>query len=99
MTFTHLHVRSGFSLLDSTNTIDKLVERADELQFKALALTDEEVLYGAVYFYEKCIKQGIKPIIGMVVNIIHTDENNVTIYLLVKDNGVFEHLYNILNLL
>jgi len=95
MTFTHLHVRSGFSLLDSTNTIDKLVERADELQFKALALTDEEVLYGAVYFYEKCLKHGIKPIIGMVVNLIHPDENNEPIILLAKDNGGFEQLMKI----
>src|SRR5690625_874526 len=95
MTFTHLHVRSGFSLLDSTNTIDKLVERADELQFKALALTDEEALYGAVYCYDKCLKHGIKPIICMVVKLIHPDENNEAIILLAKDNGGFEQLMKI----
>src|SRR5690625_2280381 len=105
MTFTHLHVRSGFSLLDSTNTIDKLVERADELQFKALALTDEEVLYGAVSFYKKCLKHGIKPIIGMVVNLIHPDQSNEPCIhpdqsnepciLLAKNNSGFQQLMKI----
>src|SRR5690625_215323 len=95
MTFTHLHVRSGFSLLDSTNTIDKLVERADELQFKALALTDEEVLYGAVSFYKKCLKHGIKPIIGMVVNLIHLDQSNEPCILLAKNNSGFQQLMKI----
>lgn len=95
MTFTHLQVRSGFSLLDSTNTIDKLVERADELQFKALALTDEEVLYGAIYFYKKCLKHGLKPIIGMVVNLIHEDQNREPCILLAKNNTGFQHLMKI----
>lgn len=30
----------------------------------ALAITDHGVMYGAVYLYKECIKQGIKPIIG-----------------------------------
>ena len=67
MSFTHLQVRSGYSFFNSTITIEKLVKRAKELEFKSIALTDEEVLYGVIPFYKHVTASGIKPIIGMVV--------------------------------
>ncbi len=62
--FVHLHVHSEFSLLDGAIKIPELVERADELGFKALALTDHGAMYGAIDFYQECVEKGIKPIIG-----------------------------------
>ncbi len=64
MDFAHLHVHTHFSLLDGLSKIDDLVLRAKELELKALAITDHGNMYGAVEFYEKCKKAGIKPIIG-----------------------------------
>jgi len=64
MKFVHLHVHSHYSLLDGLARIDQLVKRAVELGFEALALTDHGVLYGAIEFYQKAKKAGIKPIIG-----------------------------------
>lgn len=63
--FTHLHVHSHFSLLDGLPQIDALVEAAKERGFEALALTDHGVMYGAIEFYNKCLEEGLKPIIGM----------------------------------
>ncbi len=34
---------------------------------KALAITDHGVMYGVVDFYEECLKNGIKPLIGCEV--------------------------------
>lgn len=65
MQFTHLHVHSHYSLLDGLAKIDELVKRAAELEMNALALTDHGNLYGAIEFYQKARKAGIKPIIGM----------------------------------
>ena len=65
MKFVHLHTHSHFSLLDGLIKIDELVARAKELGMEALALTDHGNLYGAVEFYKKAIKEGIKPILGM----------------------------------
>ncbi|MBI1961410.1 MAG: DNA polymerase III subunit alpha [Parcubacteria group bacterium] len=65
MPFVHLHCHSHYSLLDGLPKIDALIARAKELNSPALALTDHGVLYGAIEFYEKARKQGIKPIIGM----------------------------------
>lgn len=92
--FTHLQVRSGYSFFNSTITIEKLVKRAKELEFKAIALTDEEVLYGVIPFYKQCSASGIKPIIGMVVNIPYGDEFIPTI-LLAKNNNGYKNLLKI----
>lgn len=64
MKFTHLHVHSHYSLLDGLAKIDDLVKRAGDLGFDSLALTDHGVMYGAIEFYQKARRAGIKPIIG-----------------------------------
>lgn len=63
--FVHLHVHSVYSLLDGAAPIKKLVSRAKELGMDALALTDHGAMYGVIDFYKECVKQGIKPIIGI----------------------------------
>ncbi|MFH1207917.1 MAG: DNA polymerase III subunit alpha [Patescibacteria group bacterium] len=63
--FVHLHVHSHYSLLDGLAKIDDLVAKAKELGMPALALTDHGVMYGAVEFFQKATKAGIKPIIGV----------------------------------
>lgn len=63
--FTHLHLHTEFSLLDGAIQIDKLVNFAKSQNFKALAMTDHGNIFGAVKFFQKCKKAGIKPILGM----------------------------------
>ncbi len=63
--FVHLHVHSHYSLLDGLSKIDELVKTAKKRGFSALALTDHGNMYGAIEFYEECLKNDIKPIIGM----------------------------------
>ena len=65
--FVHLHVHSHYSLLDGLAKIDDLVKMAKEYEMSALALTDHGNMYGAIEFYKKCKKAGIKPIIGSEV--------------------------------
>ncbi|KKR89284.1 MAG: polymerase III alpha subunit protein [Candidatus Wolfebacteria bacterium GW2011_GWA2_42_10] len=64
MKFVHLHTHSHYSLLDGLAKIDDLIGRAKELKMEALALTDHGNLYGAIEFYKKALKEGIKPILG-----------------------------------
>ncbi len=65
--FVHLHTHSHYSLLDALPKIDELVKGAKKLGFTTLALTDHANMYGAIEFYEECLKQEIKPIIGVEV--------------------------------
>ena len=62
--FVHLHLHTEFSLLDGACRLDRLMRRAEELDFGALAITDHGVMHGAIDFYQKAGKAGIKPIIG-----------------------------------
>lgn len=64
MDFVHLHVHSHFSLLTGLPKIKELVKTAKERGFKALALTDYGSMYGMIQFYEKCLEEGIKPLLG-----------------------------------
>src|SRR5215212_12030199 len=65
--FVHLHLHTEYSLLDAACRLDKLAEKAHELKFPAMAITDHGVLYGAIDFYQAARKKGIKPIIGCEV--------------------------------
>jgi len=63
--FTHLHVHTQYSLLDGAARIQELVKRAKALGQSSLAITDHGVMYGVIDFYRACLKEGVKPIIGM----------------------------------
>ncbi len=65
MSFVHLHVHSHFSLLDGLSKIDSIIALAKQYEMPAVALTDHGVMYGAIEFYQKCLKHDIKPIIGV----------------------------------
>ena len=65
--FTHLHVHTGFSLLDGSSKIKELVKKTKELGMDSIAITDHGVMYGCVEFYKAAKTEGIKPIIGCEV--------------------------------
>ncbi|PYO26165.1 MAG: hypothetical protein DMD85_00995 [Candidatus Rokuibacteriota bacterium] len=62
--FVHLHVHSEYSLLDGAAQLEKLVKKAKDLKFPAIALTDHGNLFGGIDFYLAAQKAGIKPILG-----------------------------------
>ncbi|MHC4592744.1 MAG: PHP domain-containing protein, partial [Planctomycetota bacterium] len=64
MDFAHLHVHSNYSLLQGAFSVQELIETASELGMPAVALTDTNGLYGALFFYDAAREAGIKPIIG-----------------------------------
>lgn len=94
MSFTHLQVRSGYSFMQSSVQIKPLVKRAKELQYEALALTDEGVLYSAIPFYQACVANGIKPIFGLALTFTY-DKTDVEAIVLAKSNIGYKQLINI----
>lgn len=62
--FAHLHVHSNFSFLDGGSPVEDLLDRAKELGYASLAITDHNGVYGAVRFYKYARQIGIKPIVG-----------------------------------
>jgi DNA polymerase-3 subunit alpha len=65
--FVHLHLHTEYSLLDGACRLDRLVDKAHELKFSSLAITDHGAMHGAIDFYQAARAKGIKPIIGCEV--------------------------------
>ncbi|MBC7798714.1 MAG: DNA polymerase III subunit alpha [Pyrinomonadaceae bacterium] len=62
--FTHLKVRTDFSLLESTIRVPALVKRLTELDMNCCAITDKGNLFAALSFYNSFKYAGLKPILG-----------------------------------
>ncbi len=63
--FTHLHVHTDHSLLDGAITHDALIAFAQRHNIPAIGTSDHGNIFGAVKFFQKCKKAGIKPILGI----------------------------------
>jgi DNA-directed DNA polymerase III PolC len=92
-TFVHLEVRSAYSFLRGTFTPADLVNRAAELQQKAVALTDDG-LHGMVDFLRAARQTAIQPIIG--ARIAAWDGSHIT--LLVRNGTGYENLCRLISI-
>ncbi|MDE2248366.1 MAG: DNA polymerase III subunit alpha [Xanthomonadaceae bacterium] len=72
--YTHLHLHSEYSLVDSTIRIKALVAACVRDGIPALALTDECNMFALVKFYKACNAAGIKPIGGCDLHIASPDD-------------------------
>lgn len=85
--FSHLSAHSHYSLLDGLPQIDALVKQASFLGMPALALTDRNNLYGAIEFYKACGKAGIKPLLGVDLDVDMAGAQNHIIFIAENDTG------------
>ena len=68
--YAELHCHTQFSMLDGASAPDELVERAAALGMEALAVTDHQGLYGAVRFATAAEEAGIRPIVGVEIELL-----------------------------
>jgi len=96
--FTHLHLHSQFSILDGLGKADDIADRAIELGFKSIAITDHGNVDGTIKFQKACFDKGIKPIIGcelyMVPDLLEKEkgERRYHVTVLVKDDTGWKNL-------
>jgi len=100
--FVHLHIHTQYSLLDGACHLEKLVQKAKKLKLPALAITDHGNLFGAIHFYNLCLKHGVKPIIGCEVYVApesrfkkeykQGEESNFHLILLAKNEVGYKNL-------
>lgn len=109
--FVHLHLHTAYSLLDGAIRPDELIDRAIEFKMPAVAVTDHGNLFGALDFYLKALKKGVKPIIGCEVYVAPETRHDRTppsrggsseaayhLVLLAKNNKGYKNLCKLLSL-
>ena len=106
--FVHLHVHTQYSLLDGACLIKNLVNSARRMKMPALAMTDHGNMFGAIEFYENCMCNGIKPIIGSEVYVAPKSRLDKTIYaggetanhliLLARDEAGYRNLMKLVSI-
>ena len=67
-----IYLKTVYSFLSSTITIDELISFAKQNHFSSLCICDDN-MYGVMEFIKKCQINGIKPIVGV-------DFNNLLLY-------------------
>jgi len=61
--FVHFNVHTDYSLLHSSIKLKELIKKAEEYQFKSLAITELGNMFSAIDFYKQA--KNFKPIIGI----------------------------------
>jgi error-prone DNA polymerase len=74
-TYVELHAHSCWSLREGASTTDELIDRALQLGYPALALTDHDNLYGAMEFAKAARERNLKPITGAEITLIEPGED------------------------
>ena len=104
--FVHLHVHTGYSLLDGSGKIKDLIAKTKELGMKSIAITDHGNMFGCVEFYKEAKAQGIKPILGCEVYVVpksrhiknNDSDNDIHhLVLLVKNETGYKNLMKIVS--
>jgi error-prone DNA polymerase len=93
MTYVALHNHSYYSLLDSTMSVDQLVDAAREHRMTAVGLVDRDTLAGAVRFYKRARSAGLHPVIGSEVTL----SGGGTLVLLVENAAGYANLCRLIS--
>ena len=64
----NLNVKSNYSLLSSCLTIDNIIENSKNNNDSICVLCDNN-MYGVMEFYNKCLNNNIKPVIGLEISL------------------------------
>ena len=92
--FVHLHLHTEYSLVDSTVRIGPLMERCAADGMPAVALTDQNNLFGMVKFYRKALAAGIKTLVGVDLMLANDDDPDhpCRLLLLCQDDNGYRNL-------
>ena len=96
--FIHLHLHSEYSISDSLIRIKDLIKESSDNNHPAVAITDLNNIFSLVKFYKEAIKNGVKPIVGIEIDLINQDSKNgfSRVILLCKNMKGFHNLSNLI---
>ncbi len=90
-----IYLQSSYSFNGSLIDIEKAVEKAASFGFKTLGLADINHMYGIVKFYRACLKNGIKPLLGLEVLVDDENFKEQNLLLYAKNDFGYKNLIKI----
>jgi error-prone DNA polymerase len=93
--YVELGARSNFSFLQAASSPEALVQRAAELGYDALGVTDRDGLYGMVRAHEEAKKRGLRLVVGSELT-IHAGPPHASVTVHVIDHEGYSNLCRIL---
>ena len=96
--YAELHCHSAYSFLDGASLPDELAQRAAELGYTALALTDHNSVCGSMELAQSAPERGVKAIQGAEVDVLCGEGPTRHLTLLVRDGRGWRNLCRILTL-
>ena len=98
--FIHLRSLSSYSLSESTLKINDLVALSKKNNLPAIAITDNNNMFGVFEFSQECVNNNIQPIIGTSINLLDIKSKNKIsqITFLVKNEIGYKNLLHLSSL-
>jgi error-prone DNA polymerase len=96
--YAELHCHSAYSFLDGASLPDELAQRAAELGYTALALTDHNSVSGSMELAQSAPEYDLRAIHGAEVDVVCGEGRSRHITLLVRDGRGWSNLCRILTL-
>ncbi len=92
MSYAELHAKTNFSFLEGASYPDELVQRAAELGYAALAITDRNSLAGVVRAHVAAKDSGLKLLVGAEI----TPDDALPVVLLPTDRAAYGRLASLI---
>jgi DNA polymerase-3 subunit alpha len=96
--FAHLGIHGFRELLNGSGQYEDYAKKAKFLGYKALGIAEHNTLAGTLIFQNACKKNGIKPILGITIDVV-VDEAVKQAKLYVKNEFGWKNVMNISNII
>lgn len=98
--FVHFRTQSSYSMLESTNTVEKLIDLAKKHNMPSVCLTDRGNLFASLEFSLSAYKKGVHPICGSILNLEFSNtkgQDFAEILLIAKDEIGYKNLLKLVS--
>lgn len=94
MPLVPLDTASSYSLLEGIITPQQLARSAKQRGYSAMVMADDGVMYGAVEFYQAALSAGVKPVLGMRLELAIGDigGNTLPVLFIAQNLAGYQHL-------
>ena len=96
--YTHLKLKTEYSICSSTIKVKEAISLAKKHEMQTLAICDDGNLFASLEFAAECKKAGIKPIIGVEMQLCSEGSNTIgNVSFFAQNKQGYENILQITN--